>query len=120
MGNTIWFRVEDPGSPLNDEDDRSALEREAERLDRLAAQLGVTAPSAFFDCSELATEFAEALNPLDPDWFEAGEGIATAAALIGALDPTRDAELLEDLRAWRAFLGAAAAAGQRFNLLVVP
>jgi len=139
MSDTIWLEVSDGHTKEGGERDNSIMLHLGEELDTLAARLGVSQLSSFYDNSALARALAEELDDsdtadsLDEVWFDAGEGHGTLAALISelrerpeSLDFTPDGgrshwpqALMEELEYCLAGLREAMAQGRKFHLLIV-
>lgn len=133
MGHTVWFRVEEKRSKLNSDDDHSIMEKLCDDLDKLCKKLKVKKLTEYFDYSELAAEYAEVDEELEPDWHDPAAGLSTISALLDHLakDPKKFAfkdeskshwrgMLLKELQDCRRRLEKAAAEEVRFNLKVVP
>jgi hypothetical protein len=133
MGHTIW--VEAKGrSGSETHNDMSVLKRLDVELDVLAAELGVTKLTEFYDYSQLLEEYGdEAVDLPDPSWFDSAKGLETVKALREQLAKDFDAlkwkpddstqhfpkSLLEDLEFCQAVLEEAVARWQPFRLLIV-
>lgn len=109
-----------------DVDGKSAM-RASDDLDAIAKQLAVTPLSEFFDASldEMMEMFGEepfeGLEPREPRWFAASEGLKTTAALIKHVESEpksvpRSDRVLQDLRNFEKILTRAATEGVRWHL----
>ncbi len=108
--------------------DHRALLRAQRRLDRLAADNGLTPLGAFesydpVDTAGLLDEDTQAKQP-PAQWFAPAGGLAAVEALMTYLDAhpdalARQAQVVEDLSGIAAELAAAKAAGVRFRFAVV-
>jgi hypothetical protein len=140
MGNTIWVKVRRGTEIACNEDDHSIMCSLDRQLDRIAAQLGVTRLSDFFDASEMAMDFADFDDdgdgepPIpDPQWYDAADGLRTVAALLGHVranpelfafsdDDSRShwrSMLIEELDDCQSILSQAANDGSTFHFAIV-
>jgi hypothetical protein len=143
MGATVWLEVDD-GAATNSPDNSLLLRLEAE-LAALAGRLSVRPLASFYAygglAAEAAAEFADDLAaagiepaPVPDDWFDANDGLASFAALLGevrahpeslSFKPRRGqdhwlSDLVEELAYCEGRLQQAASSGQGFRLQIVP
>jgi hypothetical protein len=105
--------------------DGKAFARAHEELDRIAAELGLTPPSAFLsqsaaEASAMAEELQLGLEALPPErWFAAEGGFTAVRGILERLRESGDAlRVIADLEAMERVLRAAKDAGVRFHFSI--
>jgi len=127
MSEAIYLVLETELDDLQESTEAKSVAQSLKELDRVAAQIGVTALSAFSDGSE--DDYQELSGPdgwethdlaSDDGWYEAAEALESVGALHGYVESDPDAfelaeEMTEELQRLRVILDRAAGEGVRFK-----